>query len=228
MDEFGTNHESRDGTPQRSAITLSGLGQLFVAPADFFHATDLQRGWLWLAAAWLVGVEAVFDRIDRSLMKLDLGSSQDITVALVKDWPGLWLTALLGGVVAGAVLWFVGGIWFRLRLGWAGATLPDPREARLVYTFAGLVSAVPAVLFAVYYTLRFPNYLAAWQSEDALSGALGIVPLAFVFWSYVVSYRGVRARFEVNLWPARVWFLILPVAATLVVNGLFGALYAYD
>ena len=227
MSHAGSDFETTAAAPQRSAVTLAGLGRLFVKPAEFFRDTELQPGWLWLAAVWLVGIDAVFDRIDRKLMQSDLGSKQDFGQSVVQSWPSYWGIALFGGLVAGAMIWFFGGLWYRLRLGFAGATLPDPREARLVYTFAGLVGAVPSILLTAFYTWRFPNYLAAWQSEDLLTSVLNMVPLGFLIWSFVVNYRGVLARFEVNLWPARLWFLILPVVLMLAMTGVIGALYAY-
>jgi hypothetical protein len=125
---------------------------------------------------------------------------------LTGSWLGFWGFALLGGAVAGAVLWYVGGWWYRVRLKWAGADNPDPTLARLVYIYSGFVVAGPMVAAALLQTITFPSYRVASEAETLYPFLL----LAFPLWSIVVSYNGVTARFAMRRWAARMWFLILP------------------
>jgi hypothetical protein len=120
------------------------------------------------------------------------------------------------------MLWYVGGWWYNVRLGWSGAVDFDRRQGRLVYTFAGLVWAIPSIAYAAIATVVFPNYQAAWESEELWS----VLLLVFPFWAVVVSYLGVRSRFQVRSAPARVWFLILPIIVYTIALGIIGTLYA--
>ncbi len=99
----------------------------------------------------------------------------------------------------------------------------DRREGRLVYTFAGLVAALPSLAYTLSSTALFPNYQTAWNAEQVWPALL----LAFPFWGVVVSYKGVRTKFVVRATPARVWFLGLPVLLYAVALGVIGVLYAF-
>ena len=195
-----------------SPLSWRGLCDLFVRPTRFFTGADLGRGWAWIVAAWLVGTAFAIDRVDKNLMSAELGvsrpESEPFTSALASSWVVYWPTVVVMGAVAAAIVWMVGGWWYNVRLRWSGATLFDPRDGRLVYIFAGLVYAAPAILYSVIATGVFPNYLAAWESEEYWSLSL----LIFPFWATVVSYKGVRARFQPRTTPARIWFLVLPMA----------------
>jgi hypothetical protein len=50
--------------------------------------------------------------------------------------------------------------------------------------------------------------------------------LVFVFWSVVVSWRGVLATFPVRRGPALWWFALLPALVYVAVFGVLGALLA--
>jgi hypothetical protein len=179
-----------------------------------------------LIAAWLVGISSTIARIDRNLIQADLGSPRPGWEAfapfLTQSWITFWLFVLLVGALGGAMLWYVGGWWYNVRLGWSGAVDFDRRQGRLVYTFAGLVWAIPSIAYAAIATVVFPNYQAAWESEELWS----VLLLVFPFWAVVVSYLGVRSRFQVRSAPARVWFLILPIIVYTIALGIIGTLYA--
>lgn len=90
----------------------------------------------------------------------------------------------------------------------------------MIYVWAGLVAALPGLLYVVLSTVAFPDYGAAWSSEEQVSTLLIIFP----FWGAFVSYRAVRSEFPVSVWRARAWFLILPwLAYALAFGGLVAA-----
>ena len=70
-------------------------------------------------------------------------------------------------------------------------------------------------------TLVYDSYRAMWDADEIVS----VLLLVFPFWSCVVSYRGVLARFDVRRGRARLWFLILPMALYLIAFGVIGVLY---
>ena len=105
---------------------------------------------------------------------------------------------------------------------WSGAGEFDKRQGRLLFTFAALVAALPVLAYTVVATALYPDYQAAWASEELWSVAL----LVFPFWSLAASYRGVRAKCPVRIGRARFWFVILPGLAYLLVFGIIGTIYA--
>ena len=193
-----------------SPLSLRGLADLFFRPTRYFRSTDLGRGKTWIFAAWIVGIAFAIDRIDRNLMRADLGvgsEADSLSMQVANSWIAFWVFILLVGGVGGAIIWLIGGWWYNVRLRWSGATDFDRGEGRLVYIFASQIQAIPSVLYAVVATMLFRSYLAAFQSEELWS----LVLLVFPFWAIVASYKGVRSRFQTKAILARIWFLILPI-----------------
>jgi hypothetical protein len=210
-----------DAAPIIRDMSRPPLWKLFLRPSEFFAARDLAERPYWWIVAWVAGAAAVVDRVDQQLLGAEFGRERAGAAALAGSWSVFWLTVLFGGVVSAAILWALWGRWYRLRIRWSGDKDPDLRQAQLTYVFAGFVSALPSLAYCLYCTSRYPNYRAAWDDEESLSALLSLVIGASVIWSFFVSYRGVRANFDVRPWPARVWFLILPIVfAVLVVFGL--------
>jgi hypothetical protein len=158
------------------------------------------------AAAWVMGIALAMDRIDTQMAKADLGGAAPIT-SLVDGWGVYWGFVLAMGALGGAMHYVWGGWWYRVRLGWAGATAPDKILARRAYTFASLVDSVPFVLVAAWQTIVYADPTAAWNGDD-----WSFLVVAFVFWACFVRYKAARACFDVGVWRARLWFFILPSA----------------
>lgn len=199
----------------RPPLHPSGLWDLFFSPSRFFAERTLDWSPYHLVAIWIVGMSATIDRIDRNLIRADLGSPRQGLEIFAEIWGGYWFIVLLGGLMSGAFIWLVGGWWYRVRLGWSGAMRADKREARLVYIYASLVSALPSILVMVFATLLFKDYAAYRSSEEYWSSLL----ILFLFWSVVVSYKGVMTRFDVHRGKAQLWFLWLPIMVYLVAAG---------
>lgn len=198
----------------------------FVIP-DPDSGTSCPAGWLWLVylyfrprtffthfvidstpgltalCAWFYGIAGIIDQVGiKSMMNPDL--LQGIT------WEELWGFTLLGGIVSGWLYFRIGGWWFRVRLGFAGATEPDKGLARRVYIFASMVVSLPALLTQV---LETGTHATPWDSSQSEGSFWHLFLLIFPFWSVWSSYVGVRTAFEVRRGLAVLWFLVLPVAA---------------
>ena len=198
----------------------------FVIP-DGDSGTSCPAGWLWLVylyfrprtffthfvidstpgltalCAWFYGIAGIIDQVGiKSMMNPDL--LQGIT------WEELWGFTLLGGIVSGWLYFRIGGWWFRVRLGFAGATEPDKGLARRVYIFASMVVSLPALLTQV---LETGTHATPWDSSQSEGSFWHLFLLIFPFWSVWSSYVGVRTAFEVRRGLAVLWFLVLPVAA---------------
>ena len=99
----------------------------------------------------------------------------------------------------------------------------DNAVPRQLYIYSELVAALPGFITTVIYTVAFASYMEAYRSDEMYS----LVLLVFPFWSIAVSYVGVTARFTLKPWPARFWFIILPVLFYLFVFGVLIAIYAF-
>ena len=151
---------------------------------------------------WVCGLARAMDNLDTKILM----GTQPTDSVILTTWAGFWGGMLTAGVFTGLILWLVGGWWYRMRLRLSGASDVNKRKARIVYLHAGLVWAVPAVIWMVIVTFLYPNYSGAF-AEAPLGFAL-----SFLFpWAAWVSYRGVRHCFDVRPGRARVWFLILPL-----------------
>ena len=180
-----------------------------------------------LPTIWLIGISAQVDRIETEILRFQLGQSrqawQIIEPLVTGSWLWFWAFSLAGGIVSGALLYFIAGWWYGVRVRFSGAKDFDKHRARHLYAWSSFIVACPYVLLTVASTAMHPNYLAASNSEELI----GYVFLALIFWSIGVSYVGVSSSFEMVRWRAIIWFLALPVLFYLFSLGLVVGLMAY-
>lgn len=174
-----------------------------------------------LPVVWIVGVSGLLGRIDTEITRGEFGGprlSWDVIEPLVTgSWVVFWVFALVGGIVSGALIYLVGGWWYRVRVKWSGsARHVDKRLPRYVYCWSSLIAALPFALLVAGFTFAYPNYLVAYHSENVFSLVLAVA----IFWSVGVSYVGVTESFSLSLRKARIWFLFLPTLFYLVGTGL--------
>ena len=143
-------------------------------------------------------------------------------MGVMESWLAYWAWIMGLGLFAAITFWYIGGWWYRLRLGFSGVVDPDPRTARLVMTYSSLCVALPIFAALVMYTLVFPSYGAFWSAER---GIVSDVLVMFPVWAISVSYLGVSATFEASVWKSRVWFLFLPVLLFMAGIGAFSGYY---
>lgn len=193
------------------------LPWLYFAPRRFFGSVNLEAAGFWVVAVWCDGIVTAIDRIDQKLLRVEAGQElPGYIVTITSNWLAYFGFVLMAGAVAGALVWGIGGWWYKIRIRWSGAVDPDPHRARLVYMTSSFVLAAPCLLYSAALPFFYPDYRTAWD-EDPWSSLL----LAFVVWSVVVSYRGVTTCFAVERWRARLWFLILPLLVYSVALGAF-------
>lgn len=213
-------------TPGPSPFWPQHLVDLFIRPTRFFKGQlGLGKTPYVVLVSWTVGISAVLDRVDTRIMQAELLNKPERWEAIelvVGTWPRMWALVLLIGALSGALYWWLGGWWCKVRLRWSGAPSPDARLARLLFVYSSFVYAGPAVLALVGQTFLYSNYLEALEQESFFSLAV----LVAVFWSIATTYRGALALFPVTPNRARLWFVILPAAFFFVVVGGVAALYA--
>ena len=214
---LGSTHESTAADTRRNPIDLC------IRPGRFFGrgARGLD-GRVLVVATWVVGMNWVLGRFERMMLRADLGDPNETLLSVSQSWLNFWVIIAVAGIVAGAFVWVIGTWWYRVRLGWSGASNPSTDAARVVYVYSGLVWAVPTLLWTLAQTFRFPNFAAAWGSESVWD----LVLLVFPFWACWVSYRGVRTVFHVRPGRALLWFLVLPIVGFLFAFGVVAAMYS--
>lgn len=209
-----------------SDVSQPKLLDLFLHPRRYFSNTRALEQYEPLAPVLLMGLAGAIDRIDKQLVKVELGQAKESLEAGVSwvsgSWWNYWLAAILVGLVWAIFLWYVGGWWYKKRLQWSGAMEPSSTLARRVNAMQTLVIAGPTVLLALIQTVVYSNYLEAWRADELWSSAI----LLFLFWSCWTSYVGATTAFVVKKSRARFWFLLFPVLLYAVVIGAIGAGYA--
>lgn len=196
------------------------LLDLFFSPRSFFNKTIVEgkSHFLKLVTA-IVGIAAVMDQVDEQIFKMQVGRESSIAF-VTQTWWAYWAFCIGLGVVSSFFIWYFGGWWYRKRLIFSGAELPDPFKARYIYIYASFIQAAPAVLVSLIYTALYSNYLESFIKDTYL----GIAVLVFVFISLITSYIGARTVFVLSKWKARVWLIILPAIYYLLLMGVFGFL----
>ena len=224
MTEPAVQPESQDtATPPRDGgWRIEDLLDLFVRPTRFFSSRrPFVSDEALVIIAWIAGMNGVIGRVEQQMMRADAGG-RGPGAMVTESWIGFWAVVVLAGVLSGLLLWHLGAWWYRVRLNWSGADEHHSTRARVVYLYSRLVWAGPVLLAQVIDTVRFENYLESWNDESLLP----VLLLVFPFWSFVVSYRGVRTVFDVRRGRALWWFLLAPMLLFVLSVGLLGALSA--
>lgn len=205
---------------EKRGLRVADFLDLYTRPRSFFagHINLEDKRYLWFVV-WSLGITSQFDRIDQEIMRSEIGrpgSAWRLLEPVVNSgWVAYWAWALGAGIVSSVIIYLVAGWWYKVRLRFAGAADPDPMTARLIYCYSTFVVSLPHVLLILGFTAWFPNYMAAYYSDELFTVAL----LFLILWSVAVSYSGATSTFELQPWKARLWFLALPVAFYIVLMG---------
>ena len=214
--------------PQFVPLCFADLIDLYSRPGKFFSGRlNLGATAPLLLTILVIGVAGQIDRLDSEILRHDFDATR-ATWTMIEPivngpWLMFWAFCIGGGIIGGALVYAIGGWWYRMRLylSDSGKDISIPL-ARHVYIYAGLVSAIPVLLLTIGFSFVHPNYISWFRSDELLSA---FVPI-FIFWSVAVSYIGATTTFPMTRWKARLWFLILPCIFYLVIMGLIVGLLA--
>lgn len=149
-----------------------------------------------LLAIWILGIGSAADR---------LTSSES------SSWGEVWAIALFGGILSGALAYYIGGWFYHVRVGWSkGSGTID--TARNIYTFSSLpisVTAIGSLFFnhLAYGTDYFDLYYSEASSVDVIFAILALVAIGY---SIYISYQGVKNVMHVQKGRGIFWFVIAP------------------
>jgi hypothetical protein len=162
-----------------------------------------------LLAIWVMGIGTAADR---------LTSSSSST------WGEVWAIAIFGGILSGALAYFIGGWFYHVRVGWSKGT-GTIDTARNIYTFSSLPIALAGIgsLFfnhLAYGSDYFDTYYSDASSVDVIFGLLALAAIAY---SIYISYRGVRDVMHVKKGLGIFWFVVAPAIFYVLI--LFSAIF---
>ena len=149
-----------------------------------------------LLAIWLLGIGSAADRL---------------TSADSSSWGEVWAIVLVGGILAGALAYYIGGWFYHVRVGWSkGAGSID--TARNIYTFSSLPISVTAIGSLIFNHMAYGSDYFVTYAYDASSVDVifGLLALAAIGYSIYISYRGVRDVMHVQKGRGMFWFVIAP------------------
>jgi hypothetical protein len=193
---------------------LRNIHRLFFRPKAYFEGitSPKKKGWLFVFAL-TYGVAWAISRGDANAVN---------GVPAATTWAEHWLRLIVGGGLGMLITYFLGGAWYRFRLGVCGAAQEDKGLVRRVYLSSAQIVALPMIIIEIISTIRFasPDVAADLPARESI----GLLVLAILIqvWSYAASYVGVRTVFKVRKLCAATWFLILPI---LFIAVFIGALY---
>ncbi|MDJ0919346.1 MAG: hypothetical protein QNJ05_16430 [Woeseiaceae bacterium] len=201
-------------------VKLIDFVDLFSRPAQFFSGKiNISSVSILLPVILVVGIGNFIDRIDSRLIRAEFNLGSGVNEAILRiaegSWAYFWVAAVAGGIVGGALTYYIAGLIYKFRLWLAGARDIDGGLARNVNIYSTLVVSFPTVIIAIVAAFSFDNYYQHFMADSALD----VLFLVFPFWSVVVSYIGATTAFELGVWKARFWFLILPTLFYLTVFG---------
>jgi len=162
-----------------------------------------------LLAIWVLGIGSAIDRL----------SSSDSS-----SWGEVWAIAIFGGILAGAIAYYIGGWFYHVRVGWSKGTGAID-TSRNIYTFSSLpisVVAIGSLIFnqMAYGSDYFDTYYSDASSVDMIFGLLAIVAIGY---SIYISYRAVREVMNVQKGRAIWWFVVAPAIVYVLIFA--GALF---
>lgn len=185
---------------------------LFISPEVFFQK-NFRNGELppayFTFAVIVFGIGYGIDRLDRQLTKYDLKGKLD-EVEFINNWVGYWLSAVIGGIIGGYVLYLIGGWFFNVRLKWSKGT-SNLDQSRYIYLYSGVISSA-IVILTTCISMLIETKPYDTESEFSLWDLTSLVLLLFfLYYSVYVSYCGVRTLTDAEKMRSKIWFLILPV-----------------
>lgn len=141
-----------------------------------------------------------------------MGNAADrLTSSNSSNWGEVWAIILIGGILAGAVAYYIGGWFYHVRVGWSKGK-GDIETARNIYTFSSLAIAITSVGALLFNWMAYgDDYFVTYYSDSSTVDTLfALLALAAIIYSIVISYRAVREVMHVEKGRAIGWFIVAP------------------
>lgn len=134
-----------------------------------------------------------------------------LTSSNSSTWGEVWAIAIFGGILSGAIAYYIAGWFYHVRVGWSKGT-GTIDTSRNIYVFSSLpiaVTGIGSLLFnhMAYGSDYFDTYYSEASSVDVIFGLLAFAAIAY---SIYISYRAVRDVMNVQKGRGMFWFVIAP------------------
>lgn len=151
-----------------------------------------------LFVVWVVGVGTVADRV--------IGSSSDYST-----WGEAWAIALFGGILSGALVYFIGGWFYDVRVGWSKGNR-NVDTSRNIYAFSSLPIALLSILSFIFNHMAYgDDYFSSYAYDGSAVDIL--VFLAFIpvaIFAIRMGYKAAREVMGAEKSRAIWWFAVAP------------------
>jgi hypothetical protein len=207
LDE-GTKSAEAVSIPKSTPSTTSSGSEAKISFIEYFrhyftdfpkfaekHLTVSKPRYL-LLVIWAVGVGTVMDRI--------IGSNTDYST-----WGEGWAIALFGGILSGALAYYIAGWFYNVRVKWSkGRDSID--TSRHIYIFATLPIAITTVLSFIFNQMAYGEDYFNSYDATSVDMVFFFVFLAALFISIRMGYKAAREVLGASKGRAIGWFIIAP------------------
>ena len=203
---------------------MTKLASLYFTPSKFFASYEnFSSSKIAILCSFLYGVGGVLEQVENKSLQFNLHQNAEspelVLNLMVTYWTAFWGFAMLTAIISGALIWYVGGWFYNIRLFLCGAREIDKDLGRKIYVVANTVYAIPLLILLIVATFFYDNYLDFYASDQYLL----LIAMLFYFWGLITSYKGVVSNFAVNKWLAGLFFIVGPA----IVSFLISMLYVY-
>lgn len=186
----------------------------FVMPGRFMRSfgVHISTGTLFLVL-WVTGIASMLNSLENNTL---FGSSSPLVVG---TWASLWGVAVFGGILRGLGIYWLGGLWYRLRLKMCGLKHATWKTTGRVYMLSGIAKQLGLIVAMIVATFTFADFDAYIQDEDSslfmTFGVLAIIMVLQIL-SSITLYGGSVATFQIKKGWALLWLLILPIMVRVI------------
>jgi|GEM_PF-2830649 len=134
------------------------------------------------------------------------------------SWGLYWGVGAVTALLSAALVVALGGWFYRVRIRWCGVPNADVRLSNTIFITADTFTYFSGFLALSVASIRYDNPAEYFYTTDM--DWLALLPLVFLLWSPVMSYRALREVFGINQGSGLVWFLILPIVMRFIALAL--------
>ena len=151
-----------------------------------------------LLTIWVLGIGSMADRL--------LGSLQGYS-----SWGEIWAIAIFGGILTGAIGYYIGGWFYYVRVVWSKGA-GTIHTARNIYTFSSLPISAAAIGSLFFNHLAYgSDYFKIYHSEASRVDLIFVfLAIAAIAYSIYIGYRAVRDVMHAQKNRGMFWFVIAP------------------
>ena len=149
-----------------------------------------------LLVIWVLGIGSTIDRI---------------SISDFSSWGEVWVSVIFGGILAGAMAYYIGGWFYHVRVGWSKGT-GEIDTSRNIYTFSSLPISVVVIGSLIFNQMAYgSDYFDTYYSDASrVDMIFGLLAIAAIGYSFYISYRAVREIMNVQKSRAIWWFVVAP------------------